>query len=69
MIGTATRDRLLTVDELAQALGVKRSWVYAKSKEGAIPTVYVGRYLRFELERVRASLASAAQAARRARPE
>ncbi len=44
---------LLTIDELADRLKIKKSWVYSKSREtgpGAIPRIKVGKYLRFRLE-------------------
>jgi len=38
---------LLTVEELAARLKVRKSWVYVKTREGEIPTVRVGRHCRF----------------------
>jgi len=46
---------LLTVDELAKILKTPKSWVYGKSRQtgpGAIPRIKVGKYLRFELDKV-----------------
>ena len=46
---------LLSVDELAEFLNTPKSWVYARSREtgsGAIPRIKVGKYVRFELDRV-----------------
>jgi hypothetical protein len=46
---------LLTVDELADALKVKKSWVYGKTREtgpDAMPRIRAGKYLRFEYEPV-----------------
>lgn len=46
---------LLTVPELAAALKVKDSWVYARTREtgnGSIPRLRVGKYLRFSLDEV-----------------
>ncbi len=46
---------LLTVDELAESLSVKKSWVYSKSREkgsGAMPKIKVGKYCRFILNDV-----------------
>ena len=40
---------LLTVRELAQALSVPESWVYARTASKDIPHVRVGRYVRFRL--------------------
>jgi excisionase family DNA binding protein len=42
--------RFLTVDELAEELKVKKSWLYSRTREtgpGAIPRVKVGKYIRF----------------------
>ena len=44
--------KLLTIDQLAEALQVKRTWIYRRSMEGRIPVVRVGRYLSFQLEPV-----------------
>lgn len=38
---------LLTADEVAALLGVKRSWVYAEARAGRIPHLMLGRYTRF----------------------
>jgi excisionase family DNA binding protein len=40
-------DRLLTVDEVAELLHVAPSWVRSSAREGAIPAVRLGRWLRF----------------------
>lgn len=47
---------LLTVEELAAKLKVRRSWVYCKTREGAIPTIRVGRHCRFHFPTVLESL-------------
>jgi len=47
----------LTVDELAERLKVKKSWLYARTREtgeGCIPRLKVGKYLRFNLQKVMA---------------
>lgn len=38
---------LLTAGDVAQLLGVPRSWVYEQSRQGRIPTVTLGRYRRY----------------------
>jgi hypothetical protein len=41
---------LETIDELANRWKVKKSWIYAKTRdtgEGSIPRIKVGKYLRF----------------------
>jgi len=45
---------LLTVQELAEALKVKKSWIYdlTRKKKNSIPHLRVGRYPRFELSKV-----------------
>lgn len=46
---------LLTIDEMASRLKVKKSWLYFRSMqtgEGAIPRVKIGKYLRFNPEEV-----------------
>ena len=46
---------LLTVNELAESLSVKKSWVYRYSREtgpGAMPMIKVGKYCRFVLDDV-----------------
>jgi excisionase family DNA binding protein len=45
---------LLTVDEVAQRLGVTKDWVWAQARAGRIPHVRLGRYVRFEPEELRA---------------
>jgi len=51
---------LLTVEELAQALKVPKSWVYGctRKKKNSIPHLRVGRYPRFDLPQVLAWLES-----------
>lgn len=41
---------LLTIEEMAEILKVKRSWLYSKCREtgpGSIPRIKIGKYLRF----------------------
>jgi excisionase family DNA binding protein len=41
---------LLTINEMAEKLRVKKSWLYRQTKKygpGAIPRIKVGKYLRF----------------------
>jgi excisionase family DNA binding protein len=42
--------RLLTVDEVAERLGVRKQWVWAQARAGRIPCVRLGRYKRFREE-------------------
>lgn len=46
------KNKLLTIDEMAEILCVKKSWIYQKSHRKAIPFVKVGRFLRFQPEEV-----------------
>lgn len=48
---------LLTADEVAELLGVPRSWVYSQSRAGLIPTVTLGRYRRYRREAIESWLA------------
>lgn len=55
----ARRGRLIGPEELAEAINVKRSWVYARTRQtdcGGLPVVWVGRYPRFDLGEVMAWL-------------
>ena len=42
--------RLLTVDDVAERLGVTKDWVWAQARAGRIPHVQLGRYRRFRAE-------------------
>ena len=59
--GTPTRPHfpgaLLTAGEVAELLGVPKSWVYEQSRAGRIPTVTLGRYRRYRPEAIHAWLA------------
>jgi excisionase family DNA binding protein len=44
--------RLLTVEEVAERLGVRKQWVWAQARAGKIPCVPLGRYRRFREEAV-----------------
>jgi excisionase family DNA binding protein len=50
--------RLLTVDQLCALLQVKPSWVYDSVAAGHLPTVRVGRHLRFRAIEIDAWLSS-----------
>ena len=51
---SARQEELLTVEDLATLLRVPRSWVYSHS--GDLGAYRLGKYLRFEWERVRERL-------------
>ena len=59
IINAPSLEDLLTLEELAEKLKVKKSWIYSQSRQtgpGSIPRVKVGKYLRFSLEDVMAWL-------------
>ena len=47
---------LLTPSDVAELLGVPKSWVYEQSRAGRIPTVTLGRYKRYRREAIEAWL-------------
>jgi excisionase family DNA binding protein len=49
-------DRLLTAAEVAELLAVPTSWVREQSREGDLPCLRLGRYVRYEREEVLAWL-------------
>lgn len=49
-MGELTLDKLLTLEELAEKLKVRKSWIYSQTREtgpGSIPRLKIGKYLRF----------------------
>jgi excisionase family DNA binding protein len=54
---TAFGEPLLDAQQLADALGMTRRWVYAQVEENDLPAYKLGRSLAFELSAVRAWLA------------
>jgi excisionase family DNA binding protein len=54
---TAFGEPLLDAQQLADALGMTRRWVYAQVEENGLPAYKLGRSLAFELSAVRAWLA------------
>ena len=45
--GSRGMTRLLTVEQVAERLGVTNDWVWAQARAGRIPHVQLGRYRRF----------------------
>ncbi len=43
---------LMTAEEVAAMLGVRKAWVYEQSRSGQIPTVTLGRYRRYRREAI-----------------
>lgn len=52
------QNELLTAKQLSEHLKVPITWVYEQSRSNKLPTVHVGRYVRFDLQAVLAYLAS-----------
>ena len=50
-------ERLLTAAEVADLLGVPKTWVYEQSRAGRIPTVTLGRYRRYRRQAIEQWLA------------
>ena len=51
MENSMTLQELLTLEELAEKLKVRKSWVYSRTREtgpGSLPRIKCGKYLRFE---------------------
>lgn len=48
--------RLLAAGEVADLLGVPKSWVYAETRAGRIPHVTLGRYRRYRVDAIEAWL-------------
>ena len=46
--------KLMNVEELAAFLDVPRSWVYDRTRRGAIPMRRCGKYVRFDLVEISA---------------
>jgi excisionase family DNA binding protein len=51
-------EKLLTAGELAECLGVPESWVRTEERAGRIPSVRLGKYVRFKLRDVERTLAA-----------
>ena len=45
-------DRLVDVREMARILNVPVSWLYDRTRKGAIPSIRIGKYVRFNSEEV-----------------
>lgn len=55
-----TSSALVTADEIAEATHMSRSTVYELAKAGVLPSVRVGRRIRFDREKVMTVLVSSA---------
>ncbi len=45
-------ERLMTAEQVADRLGVRRDWVYRQSRSGFLPVIRLGRYHRFRREAI-----------------
>ncbi len=54
---------LLTIDELADLLKVKKSWVYDRVQDGSIPSIKLGGHRRFRRSEIAAYLDALAKQA------
>lgn len=50
--------RLLTAEEVAALLSLPTTWVYAAARRGEIPSVPLGRYVRFDEHDIAAWIAT-----------
>ena len=44
--------KLMTADQVADRLAVPVGWVYRAARDGVLPCVRLGRYVRFEREAI-----------------
>lgn len=51
------QEKLLTAGAVAERFGVPESWVRAEERTGRIPSVRLGKYVRFKLSEVERTLA------------
>lgn len=59
MAGLAESDlELLDAGQVAQLLGVTKSWVYAETRAGRMPHIVMGRYRRYRRSGIAAFVAS-----------
>ncbi|MFB3818194.1 MAG: helix-turn-helix domain-containing protein [Candidatus Methylomirabilales bacterium] len=47
----------LNVDEAAALIGVKKSWLYERTRTNSVPHLKIGKYLRFDRDELTAWLA------------
>lgn len=44
--------KLLTVEEVAEHLNVKKSWIYDRTRHEKMPHYHIGKYVRFDLDEI-----------------
>ena len=54
VVSKPANERLLDAKEAAAELGVKPSWLLQRAREGRIHHVRLGKYIRFDVTRIRA---------------
>ena len=54
MSATVTASRLLTADQVAERWQVPKAHVYRLTRQGALPTVRLGKYCRYRIEAIEA---------------
>jgi excisionase family DNA binding protein len=59
---TAETQRLLDADEMSHVLKISREALWRLARQGTVPSLRVGRLLRFDEEKVLLALEKAAQA-------
>lgn len=57
-----TLSKLVSADEVAEVLGVTAARVYEMARQNILPSVRLGRQIRFDPERIRAWIDSGGQA-------
>lgn len=50
---TAIPKKLLTAQEVAEILGVTLNWVYKLGRDGSLPSVRIGKLVRFDPKEVK----------------
>lgn len=61
MRGVVMTKRLVTIDQLAAYLNVKKSWIYDRTYRDQIPVFRLGKLLRFDLDAIEAWLSDQAR--------
>lgn len=49
---TPSLSKLLTLEQLAERLTVKKSWLYQRTRVNSIPCIRLGRHIRFNEQEV-----------------
>lgn len=57
---------LIKAEQVAEALGVSRTWVFDRAKAGRLPSYRLGKHVRFRMSEVQAWLAEHREGERQA---